>query len=380
MKKISNIFIQEQNVSATFANTYNNSLLATPSIPAHFDGWAFSIDGLLYKTFTNSDSQTVQFDSSASSQQKVYLRGLRIINNEEILDDTVVEKNVTIQSGDGEVLFFHGGFAYTVPRKPTSYSWTHNGAISDSKNAQKRGALSIWFKPSGIPSDHEIYNGGRMYLLSKRTGREWGDWALSFNFSNGIHLYQYTLGSGTSYINQYFGGNIQLDQWHHVLISHHIAYNGRTSYIYMYLNGQLIGSKSTVKIVDQPKSYTAIGTRVKSLNMSGFPFVRFNTAHAASDSRFYGYMKDYWYADYTIPSSAQVATMYNNGDFNKPPFTGYNPYSAHWPLTANNGYIGGSTNRFTNRYIHPDGRTFKLGNGNLQSVSQIKYTDGVTPI
>jgi len=377
MKKISNIFIQEQNVSATFANTYNNSLLATPSIPAHFDGWAFSIDGLLYKTFTNSDSQTVQFDSSASSQQKVYLRGLRVINNEEILDDTVVEKNVTIQSGDGEVLFFHGGFAYTVPRKPTSYSWTHNGAISGSINGEKKGALSIWFKPSGIPSDHEIYNGGRMYLLSKRTGREWGDWALSFNFSNGIHFYQYTLGSGTSYINQYFGGNIQLDQWHHVLISHNRSYSSNTSYIHIYLNGKYLSTQSTVKIKDQPLSYMAIGTRVTHMRSSS---TQFHTGYAASDSRFYGYMKDYWFTDYTIPSSSTVATMYNNGEFNKPPFTGYNPYSAHWPLTANNGYIGGSTNRFTNRFIIGDGRTFKLGNGNLQSVSQIKYTDGVTPI
>ena len=377
MKKISNIFIQEQNVSATFANTYNNSLLATPSIPAHFDGWAFSIDGLLYKTFTNSDSQTVQFDSSASSQQKVYLRGLRVINNEEILDDTVVEKNVTIQSGDGEVLFFHGGFAYTVPRKPTSYSWTHNGAISGSINGEKKGALSIWFKPSGIPTDHEIYNGGRMYLLSRRIARHMGDWQLSFNFSNGIHFYQYTTGSGTSYINQYFGGNIQLDQWHHVLISHNRSYSSNTSYIHIYLNGKYLSTQSTVKIKDQPLSYMAIGTRVTHMRSSS---TQFHTGYAASDSRFYGYMKDYWFTDYTIPSSSTVATMYNNGEFNKPPFTGYNPYSAHWPLTANNGYIGGSTNRFTNRYIHPDGRTFKLGNGNLQSVSQIKYTDGVTPI
>ena len=275
-------------------------------------------------------------------------------------------------------LFFNGGFAYTVPRKPTSYSWVHNGAISWSTNQQKRGALSIWFKPSEIPSDHKIYNGGRMYLLSRRIATNLANWQLSFDFSNGLHFYQYTTGSGISSINQYFGGNIQVDKWHHVVLSHNRANNSNTSTIYMYLNGKQIGTKSTKKIVDQPTYYMAIGTRVTTMRSSS---TQFNTGYAASDSRFYGYMKDYWFADYTIPSAAQVATMYNNGDFKKPPFAGYNPYSAHWPLTANNnGYIGGSTNRFTSRFINPDGKTHALGNGNLQAVAQIKYTAGVTPI
>ena len=298
--------------------------------------------------------------------------------------DITISSSADYYNGNNSEIFnkdslvFNGGFAYTVPRKPSSYSWVHNGAISWSVNNEKSGALSIWFKPSAIPSDHEIYNGGRMYLLSRRVARNMADWSLSFNFSDGLHFYQYTTGSGDSYINQYFGGNIQLDQWHHVVLRHYREYNLNKSIIDVYLNGQLLGTKSKKKIKDEPAYYMAIGTRVTTMRKSS---AQFNTSYAASDSRFYGYMKDYWFTDYTIPSAAQVATMYNNGDFKKPPFAGYNPYSAHWPLTANsNGYIGGSTNRFTDRFIHPQGTSHPLGNGNLQSVAQIKYSNGVTPI
>lgn len=409
MKKISSIFIREQNVSATFANTYNNSLLATPSIPAHFDGWAFSIDGLLYKTFTNTDSQTVQFDSSASSQQKVYLRGLRIINNEEILDDKIVEKNVTIFSGDGNALFFNGGFAYTMPSKPNgSYSQSEGGGLSGFVNSftTPKGCLSFWIKPMNIPSTHSIKtspDSGNMFLFSRRHDNNYtavANWYLAFNFNKGLRFYQYSTGSGTSSVNQYFGGNIIENEWNHIVVTCFGRYVRQPQYgtqahvkysdLKFYVNGSQVGSKTIRQMRDHRTASMMIGswhstysngydTGHTRAGASGVNYSQFwraiPSAHSNTDTRFYGLMKGLLSTENSVPNATQVNTLYQDG-LEGLLDSGYNPVRTYWEMdeVKTNGSVHGLT---LGQYV--DGVTARRGS-NYNKASKIVLSSGVTGI
>lgn len=67
------------------------------SIPSYYDGWAYSVDDVFYKTSYNSNSATEQF--TTAGLKSIYVRGFRVIDDEEILADTSKKEDVNITSG-----------------------------------------------------------------------------------------------------------------------------------------------------------------------------------------------------------------------------------------------------------------------------------------
>ena len=88
MKRISNINIPTDDLSIALSNDKAYTITVTPSIPARFEGWAYSIDGNLYKTFASSAAQDITFSSEGT--KTLYFRALKVINGEEILDSEVI--------------------------------------------------------------------------------------------------------------------------------------------------------------------------------------------------------------------------------------------------------------------------------------------------
>jgi hypothetical protein len=345
VKKITTITIRAEKISATLTNAFSNRFQITPSVPAHFDGWAFSIDNLLYKTFTNSDSQTVQFPSDATGQQTVYLRGLKIVDGEEILDDVVVQKTATISASlSGNALYFNGGYAYTKTTSNHQFvSGYACGGISGYVNTfmTPAGMLSLWFKPM---------KNQFMYLLSRKEGNMYsgGNWKLGMHPDNGIHFYNSSY-SPISSTNQYFGGDITVGEWHHVVVTCRAYYvmrpqHGKSAHdIYsqlkFYLNGSLLGTRTTGAVRDDPHVSMVIGGNDTSWSTS---------LSVHQDNRFYGYMDNLTYSgvsyqsrtrqsSFRVPTASEVAEMYNNGAGKHISDTSYGQSSrgskwAHWNL------------------------------------------------
>ena len=138
MKKIKRISIPSENLSATITNDINNRFLVTPSIPIQFDAWAYSFDNELYHVVTHSNSEMVAFDSSAQGNQTIYLRGVKIESGEEILDNTVVEKNVTMTAGSAP-----------VSNSPLSGTWTQIGDDIDGEAASDFSGDSVSMNSDG---------------------------------------------------------------------------------------------------------------------------------------------------------------------------------------------------------------------------------------
>ena len=70
------------------------SVMVLVDVPNHLDGWAYSLDGKLYKNFPEDNETTITF--TTSGVKTIYFRGLNIIDDEEILDSNIIEKTVTI--------------------------------------------------------------------------------------------------------------------------------------------------------------------------------------------------------------------------------------------------------------------------------------------
>ena len=88
MNKITNINIPADDLSVALSNDTAYTITVTPTIPARFDGWAYSTDGSLYKTFVSSAAQDILFSSEGT--KTLYFRALRVVNGEEILDSEVI--------------------------------------------------------------------------------------------------------------------------------------------------------------------------------------------------------------------------------------------------------------------------------------------------
>ena len=88
MNKITNINIPADDLSVALSNDTAYTITITPSIPARFDGWAYSTDANLYKTFTSSTAQDITFSSEGT--KTLYFRALKVTNGEEILDSQVI--------------------------------------------------------------------------------------------------------------------------------------------------------------------------------------------------------------------------------------------------------------------------------------------------
>ena len=88
MNKILNINIPTDDLSVALSNDTAYTITVTPTIPVRFDGWAYSTDGSLYKTFTSSAAQDILFSSEGT--KTLYFRALRVVDGEEILDSEVI--------------------------------------------------------------------------------------------------------------------------------------------------------------------------------------------------------------------------------------------------------------------------------------------------
>ena len=358
MKKVTSFTIQSEKISATLINAFSNRFQITPYVPFDFDGWGFSIDGLLYKTFTNSDSQIIEFPSDATGQQTVYLRGLKIVDGEEILDDVVVQKTAAISASlSGNALYFNGGYAYTLRQSPAHWG-VAAGGLSGYVNSfhYPAGMLSFWFKPM---------KNQFMYLLSRKVGNMYsgGNWRLGMHPDNGIHFYNHSY-SPTSSTSQYFGGTITISEWHHVVVTCRGYYvmqpwfgssaHAKYSELKFYLNGSLLGTRTTGVLRDAPFESMILGGADSSWSAS--PSVNAN-------HRFYGYMDNLTYAgvsyqsntqksSFRVPTASEVAEMYDNGAGKHISDTSYGQSSrgskwAHWNLGENvdaNGRLTGTAN------------------------------------
>jgi hypothetical protein len=95
MNKIANVNVPRNDLSVALSNDKAYTITATPTIPARFDGWAYSIDGSLYKTLTSSDAYDILFSSEGT--KTLYFRALNIVNGEEILDSEVITGSQNVE-------------------------------------------------------------------------------------------------------------------------------------------------------------------------------------------------------------------------------------------------------------------------------------------
>lgn len=98
------------------------SIGITPqNIPSYYDGWAYSVDNVFYKTSYDSNLVTEQF--ATAGLKSIYVRGFRVIDDEEILTNTFKKEDINITSGSGFVVDIktHADIISSTPAPFTIY-------------------------------------------------------------------------------------------------------------------------------------------------------------------------------------------------------------------------------------------------------------------
>ena len=151
------------------------SVTVTPSVPNHFDGWAYSLDGNLYHTIVGSTAQNLTYSSYGS--KTLFLRGINVISDEEILDNEAISKTFLLEVSDTS-----GGSSETSTAIDFSSngSWEQIGADIDGEASGDESGSSISLNSDGtvvaIGAPGNGSDSGHVRVYENSSGLGTGSW------------------------------------------------------------------------------------------------------------------------------------------------------------------------------------------------------------